>query len=272
MPSLQKHHIMDLYCTVRDLVPEESKEKGGRPPLMTKQEVLTVLVWNVCTLRQKTLKDIHTSLCIYHQDDFPRIPKYNAFIKACHDCIPLLEKLLSQLLVQNTPLRIVDSSMLPVCKLVRADRHKVAKGIAAYGKNHQGWHYGFKLHASIDMEGRLAQAYFTEASFYDAQALPFILNESARIAVGDGTYQASVMRSRIWREYECHIVAPVHHKQVTKLMTSWQHKLLSYRPKIETVFDYLKEHLHMVTSFPRSVNGYLFHYLKTLVGYCFLKG
>jgi hypothetical protein len=270
MLSLQKHHIMDLYCIVRDLVPEEPKEKGGRPPLMTKQEVLTILIWNVCTLHQKTLKDIHSSLCMYHSDDFTHIPKYNAFIKTCHDCIPLLEKILSILLVQSAPLRIVDSTMIPVCKLVRADRHKVAKSIATYGKNHQGWHYGFKLHASVNMEGRLAQVYFTGANFYDAQALPFILNKHTRIAVGDGTYQASVMRARIWREYKCHVVAPVHFKQTKKLITYWQHKLLTFRPKIETVFDYLKEHLHFVTSFPRSINGYLLHYLKTLVGYCFL--
>ena len=272
MLSLQKHHIMDLYCIVDDLVLEETRIKGGRPPLMTKKELVTILIWNVCSLRQKTIKDIHTSLIMYHSDDFPCIPKYSAFVEACHNTIPVLEKILTTLLVSKSPIRIVDSTMLPVCKLVRSDRHKVAKSIATYGKNHQGWHYGFKLHASVDLEGRLAQIYFTGAHFYDAQALPFILNRHTRIAVGDGTYQASVMRARIWREFKCHIVAPPHFKQTKKIIAYWQYKLLTYRTKIETVFDYLKEHLHLVTSFPRSPRGYYFHYLKTLVGYQFLKG
>lgn len=272
MLLLQKHHIMDLYCVISDLVPQECKPYGGRPPLMTKQELLTVLVWNVCTLRQKTLKDIHTSLCMYHGDDFTHIPKYSAFVDACHELIPILEEVLVCMLQTQASLRIVDSTMLPVCKLVRADRHKVAKGIATYGKNHQGWHYGFKMHMTVDLAGRLASVYFTGASFYDAQALPKLLNKRTRLVVGDGTYQASVMRARIWREFRCHIVAPVHPKQVKKIMTHWQYRLLTIRPKIETVFDYLKEHLHLVTSFPRSVRGYYFHYLKTLVGYCFLKG
>lgn len=209
MLSLQGHLFMDLYCIVTDLVPKKTKEKGGRPVLMTEQEIITMLIWNVCVLRQKTLKDIHTSLHMYHHDDFKYIPKYSAFVDACHKTIPQFEKILSMLLAQEATLRIVDSTIIPVCKLVRADRHKVAKSIARYGKNHQGWHYGFKLHASVDFEGRLSQVYFTDASFYDAQALPFILNRHAQVAVvgGGGTYQASVMRSRIWKEYGCHVAS-----------------------------------------------------------------
>jgi len=28
--------------------------------------------------------------------------------------------------------------------------------MATFGRNHQGWHYGFKLHVSVDLEGRLS--------------------------------------------------------------------------------------------------------------------
>lgn len=58
-------------------------------------------------------------------------------------------------------------------------------------------------------------------------------------------------------------------------MTKWQHWLLKTRTKIESVFDYLKEHLHLVSSFPRSVPGYFFHCLRILSGYqvlALLKG
>ncbi len=270
MLLLQRNHIIDLYCVIDDLAPEKKCSLGGRPVKMTEVEIVTILIWNVCVLKQKTIKDIHRSLLLYHQEDFKNIPKYSAFVDACHKSIPLLEKILNILLEKEAPVRIVDSTMLPVCKIYRADRHKVAKSIATYGKNHQGWHYGFKLHASVDLTGRLSQICFTGANVYDAQALPQILNAQARVAVGDGTYQASVMRERIWKEYGCHIVAPPHPKQNKKVLTGWQYQLLSIRPKIETVFDYLKEHLHLVSSFPRSIKGYLFHYLKTLVGYMFL--
>jgi hypothetical protein len=52
-----------------------------------------------------------------------------------------------------------------------------------------------------------------------------------------------------------------------KLLAGWQLLLLRARPKIESVFDYLKNHLGLVTSFPRSAAGYLFHYLRILLAY-----
>ena len=63
------------------------------------------------------------------------------------------------------------------------------------------------------------------------------------------------------------ILAPPHPKQKKKLISQWQHLLLKARPKIETMFDYLKEHLYLVSSFPRSIMGYLFHYLRVLLAY-----
>ena len=63
------------------------------------------------------------------------------------------------------------------------------------------------------------------------------------------------------------LLSPPHPRQNKKIVTGWQDFLLKARPKIETVFDFLKEHLHLITSFPRSVKGYLFHYLKVLLGY-----
>jgi hypothetical protein len=161
----------------------------------------------------------------------------------------------------------MDSTMLPVCKLHRADEHKVAKNIAQFGKNHQGWHYGFKLHASTNLSGALSGIALTPASVYDAQMEHLLLNTECRLAVGDTLYGARVMRERMWRRYGTIIIAPPHPKQKRKVATPWQIDLLNIRSKIESVFDYLKEHLHLVTSFARSVNGYLLHYVRILLAY-----
>jgi len=186
--------------------------------------------------------------------------------------LPHVYAILEQLLSKDSPLRFVDSTMLPVCKLVRADHHKVARSIAKFGKNHQGWHYGFKLHASINHNGRLAGLALTPANVHDAQMMPSILNEKVKIAVGDTSYGASVMRRYLWETYGTFVLAYPHPKQNKKIMAYWQQVLLSLRPKIESVFDYLKEHLHLVSSFPRSVKGYLFHYLRVLLGYQIMVG
>jgi hypothetical protein len=43
--------------------------------------------------------------------------------------------------------------------------------------------------------------------------------------------------------------------------------LLHMRSKIESVFDYLKEHLHLVSSFPRSMAGFILQYVRILLAY-----
>jgi len=267
MPSLQPHNITDLYVMVDDMLPDISKPLGGRPSALTSGELVTILIWNTLVVRQKTIKDIYRWTAMYHSSEFPKWPTYSAFVNHCSRVTPLLMWTLRQLLADKADIRFMDSTMVEVCKLVRADRHKVARSVAKFGKNHQGWHYGFKLHASVDTKGRFCGLALTPANIHDTRAMPTILNKHTKIAVGDGGYTARVMREIIWENYGTIIISPPHPKQNKKVMTQWQHLLLKMRPKIESVFGYIKEHMHFVTSFPRSVRGYLFHYLRILIGY-----
>lgn len=270
MLALQQHHITDLYVWVDDLLPKEHTAPlacGGRPRTLSMSEVVTILIWQSLAMKAKTLKDAHDWIIRYHRDDFPRFPKYRRFVELCHQVMPSLVFVLEQLLETEAAVRVMDSTMLPVCKLHRADGHKVAKNIADFGKNHQGWHYGFKLHASIDLRGRFCGLVFTPASYSDPQQIPKLLNNRTKLAVGDTLYGARIMREWIFEHYGTIIIAPPHPKQRTKLMAWWQDALLQARSKIESVFDVLKEHLHFVTSFARSVRGYLLHYVRVLIGY-----
>lgn len=265
MLFLQSNHIVDLYCWVDSQLPAQQYHTG-RPALLSESEVITILIWNTITLKQKTLKDIHQAMQLYHAADF-RLPKYSAFVAHCHRSVPQMLSLLSQLLFDTEAIRIMDATMLPVCKNHRADSHKVAKAIAQFGKNWQGWHYGFKLHASISLDGKLCGLALTRANVYDAQAMVKILNKHCVVAVWDTLYGAKVMGSVIKKQYGTVIIAPPWPTQKKKIATLWQIDLLNQRSKIESVFDYLKEHLHLVSSFPRSIAGYVLHYARILLSY-----
>jgi hypothetical protein len=80
------------------------------------------------------------------------------------------------------------------------------------------------------------------------------------------------MRRKMWREHQTYILAPPHPKQTKKVLASWQLFLLRKRTKVECTFDYLKEHLLLETSFPRSVEGYALHYTRTLLAYQLMWG
>lgn len=266
MENLPLKDIISLFVVIDDVVPVEER-KIGRPSALSDSEMLTVLIWCTALLRMKHLKSIYEFVEIYHHADFPRLPDYSSFIRHCHRLMPFMWKLLGQSLDVHAAVRFADSTMVPVCKKIRAHEHKVCRGLAAFGKNWQGWHYGFKLHASINTEGQFTGLYFTPANEHDAQQLPHLIKGGAKIVIGDTTYGARVMKEYLWRTKGVFVLAPPHPSQRNKVLTFWQKVLLEARPKIECTFDYLKEHMHLISSFPRSVMGYLFHYTRILLAY-----
>jgi len=275
MRVLHHHHILPLFVWIDDAVAslpqikkeEEKRRKGGRPSVLRDSELITLLVFNLSTVQQQTLRQIYDWVQQYHRSDFPCLPRYQNFVCHCHRVQPLMRRLLGSLLRDRAPLRFMDATMLPVCKMVRRRWHRVARGYANIGHNWQGEHYGFKLHASIDNDGLLCAAVFSSANIHDSRAIPVLVNEHTRLAVGDSGYRSAPLHRKVRRAFGTFILTPPHYKQRKQLMTESQCKLLRRRPKIETVFDYLKEHLHLVTSFPRSVHGYAVHYTRILLGY-----
>lgn len=271
MSFLYSDDITSLFVWVDGMLPRRLGEKPvGRPLSLYHSEVVTIFIWNILFLKQKTWKDLHRFLYLYHRRDFPSLPKYNAFLTLCHQAIPPCLQLLQLLFASDEPLKFMDGTMLPVCKHKRADDHRVAKGIANFGKNWQGWHYGFKLHASITADGKLCAVAFSQASVHEKHLVEQLLGTYTKIAVGDSSYGGQDVRIRMWEKHGTFILAPAFHRQ-KKLIAEWQKFLLSKRSAIESVFDYLKEHLHLVTSFPRSIYGYLAHYAMVLLGYQVLK-
>jgi len=152
MLTLHSHHIVDLYYWVDNHIQKRNTSKGGRPCIISENELITLLIWNVLALHHKTLKDIHNFASMYLDREFPKMPHYKSFVKQCHRVMPKMLFLLINLMKNSEPLRFIDSTMLPVCTNHRSDSHKVAKKWAKYGKNHQGWHYGFKLHMTTNLQ------------------------------------------------------------------------------------------------------------------------
>lgn len=268
MLELQAQHITDIFVLVDDALPKAVRQpQGGRPPRLSDSEVITALVWNTLVVPAQTLKDIHRWITIDHQSDFPQTLSYSAFAAACHRAVPALLTVLERLLQVEAPLRIVDGTMLPVCKNHRANHYQVAKALVAWGKNHQGWHFGFKLHAAVDLAGQLCSLAFTPANVHEAQVLPDLVNQHTRLVVGDTAYNAKRTKAYLWQTTGTLVITPAWPKQNRSLLAQWQQALLALRSGIEARFDQLKEHLHLVSSFPRSATGYLLHYLRILLGY-----
>ena len=263
--ALSKQHIVDVFVWIDDSLSKQIQP--GRPSVLSDSELLTIVIWDGLCEPHKKLSSLYHWIAREYRDCFPWLPKYQNFVAHVHRLLPHMVWLLQSLLASGAPLRFADSTMLPVCKPIRADRHKVARGVAQFGKNWQGWHYGFKLHAAIDQNNWLAAVVFTPANEHDNQVMERLVNGRTKILVGDSHYGGSVMRRRLWKRYKTVVIAPPHYTQKKQLATDWQMLLLHLRPKIEAAFGKLKEQRYLVTSFPRSVEGYFTHYVRTLLGY-----
>lgn len=182
----------------------------------------------------------------------------------------MLSEVLQGLLSSGAKLRFLDSTMLEVCRLVRRGWHKVARGFARTGYKWQGQHFGFKLHLSVDNDGKICAFVFSDAATHDSRAIPYLVDSSTEVAVGDSGYR-SALNKKLHKRWGTIFIVPPHYKQRKQIITRSQLKLLRRRPKIETVFDYLKQHLHLQNSFPRSMQGYALHYLRVLLGYQLLQ-
>lgn len=262
MRALRRDCIVDVFVWVDDMVVQSPKR--GQQPVLKDSEVLTILIWDGLTEPHKRLKDVYRWIQREYSDCFPKLPAYQNFVAHCHRLLPTLVWLLQSVLTSDVPLRFCDSTMLPVCRTVRADRHKVAKGVARFGKNHQGWWYGFKLHAAVNLKGQLAAVCFTPANEHDAQHVEQLVNRATKVVVGDSHYAASPMVKRLWKTHRIVVVA--NNKQ-RALMADWQYLLQTLRQKVEAGFGKLKEAHSFVSSYPRSVQGYFVHYLRVLLGY-----
>ncbi|HUD11042.1 MAG TPA: IS982 family transposase [Candidatus Saccharimonadia bacterium] len=266
MLSVQPHHIVDVFYFVDNNVPEPVRRRGGRPKLVRDSEIITLLIWNcLSSTRQRTLKDVFRWALLYHRRDVPNLGTYGSFVAHCHRLVPRMVELLGQLLVP-AEIQFIDSTKLPVCRNHRTGRYRVAKKLASVGKNWQGYWYGFKLHLAINGAGRISALAFTPADVYDGHVTEQLVRAETKIVVGDSHYGDKIQRAKL-KAKGITVVAPPHWRHKTRLMARWQQELLCKRAKVETTFDRLKEHLPLVSSFPRSVNGYLLHYVRILLGY-----
>ncbi len=127
MRVLRAHHINKLLTVVEELAPEpdvseEIRVRGGRPMSIRRNEVVALLVFSFMVAPQKTLKDILVWAQAHYYRRF-RLPSYPTWVRHCHEALGTMLTLFGETLSTHAAVRFMDSTMLAVCKLVRADRH-----------------------------------------------------------------------------------------------------------------------------------------------------
>jgi Transposase DDE domain len=269
--SKDNFDLVTTFCIIDDFFRFFSFNVKGRKSILSVSEMATI-----CLIQQvyevKCLKRLYELVRDRFAVDF-KLPAYKNFVvglnKAGKYLLLFLYSVLSVNNTANGEICFVDSTKIEVCKIYREKRHKTMKSLATKHMSTTGWFYGLRLHLICDRQGNLIKIRFTTATYSERQVLDdFLNNMSSWCVVGDAGYLDKDLEKKASQNDNILITAK--RKNMKTLHTIWQNSCINLRNRIETVFDVLKERYDLVTSSPRSVNGYLAHYIRCLFCYVIL--
>jgi hypothetical protein len=164
----------------------------------------------------------------------------------------------------NCPVKFTDSTDLPVCLKRNGKRHRTMRGLAAWGNSGKGFYFGLKMTMTRDDDGRILSLVFSPANTSEQRTFKHANKDIGGIIVADAGNRGVEKEMNVDGVRWC-LVKP--YKNMKKLATSWQLALYRRRYQIEFDFRSLKMFHGLVTSLPRSVNGYIGNYMLALLSF-----
>lgn len=267
----EQDRLLSLFYFVDMMLnhcPSKNHKHPGKQATLTDSELVTLALWRFA-MGFKDWKHAYSCYATYLRREFPKLPCYKNFLTGINrvavKALWILAVLMAVAKKDNTLLKILDSSALPVCKNMRIASHKVMATYATKSKTSTGWFYGMKLHVVIDTLGNLLTARITTATVDDRVPVVAMVKDLLGQFIADAGYVSLPLKTKLFHMGKDFITAV--RANMKQLMTRAQHAIMKKRQLVEIAFSKIKDRLGMATSLPRSVTGMLAHYVYTLLAY-----
>jgi len=267
---IRMNTFLNVYQTLKTIVTQifsflnlpEREHPKGRKPTLTNSEAVTVAI-----LKQK--QNVVTKKSLFEILEPPC--EYNAFVRAINASAKYLARIVALLLrlavAGGTHLiKFADWTDIPVCLTKNAKHHKTMRELSGWSKNGKGFFYGLKLHLSADLDGKVLALKFTPANASDRDVFKRMNDKLRGLFVADAGYLSEQLTRDFFIDGERLLVTGVR-GNMKKIATRAHIALLNLRMRVEIHFRILKLCYGLVTSFPRSIDGYLTHYLAAVCAY-----
>ena len=244
-----------------NLVNETSTK--GRPRKISPIDAMTLSLYQHQSTRA-TKKSVY--------DDFNEVLKcsYKTLVVSMNASDLLCLRLITILMRFNKKyqhlVKYTDSTDIPVCLKKNADEHKTMAALASLGRSSKGWFYGLRMTLTRDYKGRMLGVRFTTATANDRDTFRDVNKDIFGVIVADAGYVSKKLEDDMNIENKRWVLIRPY-KTMKKLMTKWQEDLYKGRFQIEFDFRSLKMFHGLVTSLPRSINGYLANYIHALTSF-----
>jgi len=271
-----KDLMTKIFCIIDDLLQIINTKKiwvkFWRKASLWASEVITMTIfWKL--LWYVKLKWIYWHMKNYFHQFF-KMPSYKTFVELSNKyslewikCLSLLINMNCGNIKQN--LYFIDSSKIAVCWNKRIFNHKVAKWFAQRWKSTMWWFFGFKLHIITDINWNLLRVKVTSGNIDDRNPVLSLTKELRWILVWDAWYLWEELRKKLlqnWIQFMTWV-----RKNMKKLMTKWQHKLLKLRQIVESAFSVMKWNNNLVSSLARSIDWHFARISYALLAYTIWK-
>jgi hypothetical protein len=236
---------------------------SGRPRKISQIDAIVLALYQHTSTRA-TKKSVF--------EDFKEVLKcsYKTLVvsmnKAMFQCLRILSIIIRKNKEYQHLVKYTDATDIPVCLKKNADSHQTMKALSELGRSTKGWFYGIKLTITRDYEGRLLGIKFTRANKNDRNIFREINKDIHGIIVADAGYVSKQLEKDMNIENKRWILIRPY-KTMKKLATNWQHDLYKGRFQIEFDFRSLKMFHGLITSLPRSINGYLANYIQAITSF-----
>ncbi len=183
-------------------------------------------------------------------------------VRPAHSAInPEMESKKNAHIIKHT-----DSTDVPVCLNKNAKHHRTMKILSSWGHSGKGFYYGLKMSLTTDLKRNLLVVSFGTGNGDDRKTFKKINREMTGIFVADAGYVSKDLEKEFYIEHKRILFAKpkVNMKRMT---TAFQNALYETRMLIELNFRNLKMFHELVTSLPKSIDGYLGNYVYSLLAY-----
>lgn len=176
----------------------------------------------------------------------------------------LLQSILKWNCDNSHPIKHTDATDIPVCLNKNAKHHQTMRGLASWGHSGKGSYYGLKLHLTTDLKRQILSFSITPATASDRTQFKKINKNLEGIFIADAGYISKSLEEEFYIENK-RIVFIKPKKNMRKIMTEIQSKLYDTRMLIELNFRNLKMFHNLITSLPRSIDGYFSNYIYSIL-------
>jgi len=275
--------LIALFCSIDDFCQKFERELNQ----ICIEEDTTSSRWWATRKSKMALSELMTIAVLFHssgyrtfkhyylylvapklQPFFPKLVSYKHFNKLMKKLAFPLFMLQKNLSGVTDGVAFIDSTILTVCHICRASRHKTFKDIAKKGKSTTGWFFGMKLHLIINHRAEIVSWMLTPGNVDDRKPVPDLVRGLFGKVFGDRGYISQKLFSNLY-EQGVQLITRVKLNMKNMLMDSLDAMVLRKRGIIETVNFKLKQVSQIEHHRHRSTINFVVNLIAGLISYSF---